>query len=81
MYSHDGVKNLCKDLSFYENDPLSGFARWVRYAFSNNGQCFNFSYDNLVNQGNTTEWNTSGTRSGRKYNILKSIALFVTNII
>lgn len=63
-FSVQGIRNFCSDLEVPAIDALSAFARWKLYVFGQNIECFDHSYESLVERSAVTEFGQPGTLSG-----------------
>ncbi len=46
-------------------DPLHSFARWIVHEYGD-GSCFDHRFSALVERSNDIDWDSYGTRTGRK---------------
>lgn len=46
-------------------DPLHSFSRWIVHEYGD-GSCFDHRFSALVERSNDIEWDSYGTRTGRK---------------
>jgi len=65
QHHYNGVQQFCRDMDAIPGDSLNSFARWLRYVYGDS-QCFDPSYETLINLKSNPEWDQEGTTSGRR---------------
>lgn len=64
-YHYRGIQSFCTEMASIPGDPLNSFARWVRYIYGDQ-ECFDHSYDTMIENTSNTTWGSFGTDEGRR---------------
>jgi len=67
-----GITNFCRDMDYYDADPLNSMIRWAVYAYGFDFQdCINTNYPDLVDLLAVTDWEESTFPRLRAYSYLR----------
>jgi len=64
-YHYTGIRAFCNDLNAIPGDALNSLARWFRYVYGD-GECFEHSYDVMIENNSNSTWGSPGTDEGRR---------------
>lgn len=64
-FSYQGVLDFCEDMQAVAGQPLDSLARWFRYVYGD-AECFDPSYNTLLERYSNPEWDQVGTNNGSK---------------
>lgn len=65
-HSAAGIVDFCTDMKREGADALNAFARWKKHVYGNDLECFDYSYESLVERNSEVAFDAPAVVSGRR---------------